>query len=380
MSLGICITNKYGVAIGTDSLVSQQEGFFDVPIDRQILSMFNLIEVKLSAGEKVSVEEMKAMTEVARDRFVASITHRTVKSFRSKKLFPFFYRANVPYGGIITVGNGKINDLVLQAINKYERTSDYQTLSEDDFIEKIMVIIKRDISNLKFSSYRRGDFLLTTFCPEASRPSLWILRVAVDPEASEEERCQCVLFKDTDDDWRFTPIGDKTVVDRLILGRDTALPELLDEEIMNYCDLIEEIYGTGKEANTILVEKTKLIEIARSANDCEFDETWQEAKGMFPEGSYNEEQKTLSGRAILVFFQVMLRKKILRKIRGENSIGHLEGMTLRECLRVIDWLIDSTGQFHTFIKNSIPTVGGDVYLATITQRDGFVYRNINDTF
>lgn len=379
MSLGICITNKYGVAIGTDSLVSQQEGFFDVPIDRQILGMFDMIEVGIGTG-KLSVAEMKELKVIARNSFVANITHRTVKSFRSKKLFPFFYRSSIPYGGIITVGNGKINDFVLQTINELERTHDWQATNEDDFIEKIMAIIKQKISSLKFRSYHRGDFLLTTFCPEASRPSLWILRVAVDPDASEEEICQCVLFKDTDDDWRFTPIGDKTVVDRLILGRDTALPELLDEEIKNYCDLIDEIYGTEKETNTILVGKTKLLEIAKSANDREFDETWQEAKGMFPEGTYNEEQETLSGRAILVFFQIMLRKKILRKIRGENSIGHLEGMTLRECLRVIDWLIDSTGQFHTFIKNSIPTVGGDVYLATITQRDGFVYRNINDTF
>jgi len=134
----------------------------------------------------------------------------------------------------------------------------------------------------------------------------------------------------------FIPVGDKDVLDRLILGASDKTEEVIVRGVTKITE--DALKKSGANLQTVQIDNK-------------------------PASTWITEKADILAKAC----------------RGlEADIKNLENKNIRECLKVIHFLIDTTIKYKDLLDNEIPGVGGDIYLATVTGDKGFVYRSLDD--
>ncbi|MBT5338150.1 hypothetical protein HN858_03985 [Candidatus Falkowbacteria bacterium] len=373
MSLGIMICNEHGVALGADSLVSTSRTFFEVNLWSEIKELFD--EAQKEGADEVDLAALKAE---AMKKMVQAKDDAVIKSFRAKKLFPTFYKDGKPFGGVMTVGDALIDNMVVSVAQEMQKEGASEDLAFEDYMNSMKVRMTVAMEELNGSS-RFGSFIFAGYCPVQKDYICYFARVIYKSKVHDNEKKINFDFVKLGSGKLFYPLGDTGVVDRMILGRDTRLPDLLKDKVT---EMLTYLLGLCAEGGTLPTEKLPASDLKKMLEDGlkDIDALFEEAKKRAPDGSFDEATDEFDFAGVSMSLGMAMCEDLMQNIREGASIDHMSDMTLRECLKVIKWLIDSTSEFHSYIKNQIPTVGGDVYIATITASEGFVYRTLNDNF
>lgn len=373
MSLAIMICNEHGVALGADSLVSQARTFFEIDLWSEITELFD--DAQKEGADAVDLEAMK---NEARKKMALAQNEAVIKSYRAKKLFPIFHKDGKPFGGVMTVGDGLIDDLVVSVAREMHKEGAAEKLSFEDYMNSMKVRVKIAMESLNGST-RTGAFIFSAYCPIKKDYVCYFARANYSPKRQDKDAVIYFGFVNIESNRLFYPIGDTTVVDRMIMGRDTRLPTVLKESVL---EMLELLLSMCAEGGTLPTEKCAEATLRELLDDGmkDMDSLISKVKEILPESSFDEATGEFDFVGVSTALGLAMCDNLMENIRKGASINHMRNMTLRECLKVIKWLIDATSEFHSYIKNQIPTVGGDVYIATITASEGFVYRTLDDNF
>lgn len=373
MSLCIGIKSDMGIAFGGDSIVSQtvkvlsaDKCFLEKVIGSAVVDI-------LSKGSEnaasVTASTIDAAVKAAAEKCAADGVKTTVKTFRSRKLHPVYRRGDRYFGGVACVGDYDMSLFLARLAEKIDA-------GEYGFFEHIgNLMCNLDAVYQVDVTYRHAQFLFAGYCCKAERYEMYLVSVEVNPERESYNRC--AITQRNLSEQLFVPIGDTGAVDRLILGRAPGLEELLKTEVHRHFLPVISALVPGRKLGEITIPEAEkyLAEIG-----ADLPEVAGLLDMMEKDGQYNRLTNEINLAALIVVARHALSQMLASAWPTGVSIDHLQRMSLRECLSVIDWLIHSTAQFQEFIARSIPSVGGDIYLATVTAREGFVYRTLNDNF
>jgi len=374
MSLGIAIVNENGIALGADSLVSQVELFSQkeaVFFSHKIKEiLFNILK-----GEDVDKEKLATLLKVDPKDFLMK---RVVKNFRSSKIDPIYRYNDKHYGAMIGVGDAFISRIAGHVFN--DMIDNFQDIiSFKEYVERSLSAIASFLINSDDDMYHNASLLYLGYCLVENEYKALNITFHFDPEEDDNEKVK-IDINDVSD-MKFIPIGDKQIVDRIILGKDNNLSRFIIGNGDDLLDIIKSPLGLIVQSlltdcfGEDVFEKTVLKNAKERAKDFWLSGNEDFWKVINESGLYDSKKDELEINGLLVIVIIRIHELISKSLGMNRDIDHLSETTLLENLNVVEWLIDSTSKFHAHIKDEIPTVGGDIYLATITRTEGFIFKS-----
>ncbi len=299
-----------------------------------------------------------------------SVENITSNSFLSNKVFPMYHRNDKDYGAFISVGDAFLARLNNDVIEIMDKKDEFNELSFEKYVETLINLMhhiwkEQDLDDVQ------GEVLYLGYC--------------VDKEEYFGYKVKIVFKKNEEPDvtsqqlsgFTFEMVGDNDVVSRMILGFQKGLPDQIDGFMRAFfARMIEDCFDDKNLKEHYVTKMEHLAVNAWNFNE----EQWGEIKKGTPDHLYNPEEDKMR---MDKYIDLAIRKvvnDIISSVRSGASVDYIINISLRECLQLINWLIDSTSKFHSFIKAEVPTVGGDVYIATITAKEGFKFRKLDEYF
>ena len=363
MSLGITIHSKHGLALGADSLVSSTTRALK---PHELLTVFRDHDFDTMKPEDL----LKKLAE--------SMTDQTGNTHRSSKITPMYKVDGRFFGARIKAGNNavaNIQDQVLEALG--DNTDDLNFISFVNVVHTAMGEVDMDESLVGST----GDFIYAGYCPKNQKYEVCRTRLTI---VKTEKGMQVDCVPENTADQIVTTTGQSDLVQTLLWGSSGHVDALIDMSIQNFIIAIISALRDGNDGEDIMVCGIK-EHLHKAGTYFGMDvglgiEPEEVEKLLTGLDIYNEETDCMPITAFMTILKNFLTPALTRRICGNRSLQHLSTITLRELLRVIEYLIETTARYHEYLLNDIPSVGGDLYFATITKEEGFKFRNLDDTF
>jgi hypothetical protein len=371
MSLGIVLRGHSGIALGADSLVTSERIMLDPEKAIKTLQEADLASI---IKEDLLKKLMNGFQPMA------------ANNFRSSKVRPIYYINGRPYGARIKTGNDFLASLQDSVIAEIESPAAQQLIAASrgnkplSFKEYINLLNTNFVTKLAKMDFRpmSANFLYAGYCAVSRKYEVCDATFLVE-DANEEGKC--IVGNDFKDkaDIIISMVGDAEIADTLLTGTSAKTDRLVKLHLCQFAEMVvRHVLGLTGHPMTFLVQAVKTTIINKlpiAQKKCEellsselFASAYDSAKDTIPLPFYIQLMEMLSTHALMGM------------IEKGKEIEHMQFMSCRELLKIIQFLIEATARVHEYLKDSIPTVGGDIYFATITDTEGFVFRNLEDNF
>lgn len=361
MSLGIIINTPFGIALGADSIVSQTQGFLDPE------SVVELVQLAKTGVEVKSEEFIEVLFKK-----VKGIVSR---QFRTSKIRPLYLKEdNIYWGARIKVGDdtlAHLQDFIIEELDNQKEPMSFQ-----EYVEAILTQLtsRLDEKSAELPNLS-ANFLYAGYCQQEHKFRVFDVIVAKD----DSSKTTSLKTYDRSNNI-FAHAGNSEVVDALVAGSSSYMDETVKKHLSLFslhAILGLDFFDSPERLRDYKVKKAreKLTSLSTSEN--------KEKVGAFlsSNSEYDGRADTLPAPTYLdALLRFVAMPSLMRDLQRGRTISHFQRMSLRELLKVIQFLIETTERFQAYIADEIPTVGGDIYYATITRNEGLVFRNLSDCF
>ncbi|MBI5022640.1 MAG: hypothetical protein HZC05_00515 [Candidatus Magasanikbacteria bacterium] len=370
MSLGIVLRGHSGIALGADSLVTSE---------RIMLDPEKAIKT-LQEADMASITKEDLIKQLMGD-----IQSMAANNFRSSKVRPIYYINGRPYGARIKTGNDFLATLQDSVIAEIESPAVQQLIAENrnnkplsfkEYINLLNTNFVKELAKMKFRPMS-ANFLYAGYCVVSRKYEVCDATFFVE-DANEEGNCVVENnFKDKADSI-ISMVGDAEIADTLLTGTSNKTDRLVKLHLCQFAEMVvRHVLGLA-DAKSFLVQTAKATIIKKLPpikTKCE-----EILSSKLFASAYDSVNDTLPLPYYIQLMEMLSTWALMRTIEKGKEIGHMQFMSCRELLKIIQFLIEATARVHEYLKDSIPTVGGDIYFATITNTEGFVFRNLEDNF
>lgn len=357
MSLGVVIGSHQGFAIGADSLVSQVSHV--LPLD----------DFKYPNPEKEE-NPVEAILEAIRENASESVQN----NHRSSKITPVFYVNDRPMGCRVHAGNGYVNRVQDQVLE----TVDFPVCDTfEQWINMFFQATGKIMKSEKFERQMRAEHFYAAHCPGDKKYELCRAIIEIDrgPDGNQQMSAE---FENRSDNIIST-IGDDAIVEQIVYGASNRAAHVAQRSLYAVAEAhIRAVAGGEKpDMNRTLLQAGKTCLLVAEELGLNLHAVLMDIQST---KSFNPQTDSMSVSDFTSLIHKIAIAYYAESVRGGRGLDHLSTMSLRELIRVVEYLIGSTIKFHEYLQTSIPTVGGDIYYATISRRDGFVFRKPGDMF
>lgn len=370
MSLGIVLRGHSGIALGADSLVTSE---------RQMLDPEETIKA-LQEADLGSITKEDLLKQV-----LACVKPMAANNFRSSKIRPIYYINGQPYGARIKTGNDFLASVQDKIIAGIESPDVQQRIAENrgnkplSFKDYINLLNTNFVSELAKMDFRpmSANFLYAGYCVVNRRYEVCDATFLIE-DANEEGKC--IVGNDFKDkaDSLISMVGDAEIADTLLTGTSSQTDRLVKTHLCQFAEMVvRHVLGLA-DAKTFLVQTAKATIISKLPVVQKICETLLSLEPFA--SAYDSTNDTLPLPYYIQLLEMLSTQALMGMIGHGKEIGHMQFMSLRELLKIIQFLIETTARVHEYLKDTIPTVGGDIYFATITDTEGFTFRNLEDNF
>lgn len=366
MTLGIVMQSVEGLALGADSIVSSTQVM--IPLNK----LAPLLGAMMKHPDEIDIAEtIKKMS-----------SERTCQTYRSAKIKPMFKKNGVHFGARIKAGNdilARLQDKVIENVDE-----ELQDVGRDiSFEDYIRILYKRmeEIGVSKFNAEAESTFIHAAYCSVHKRYE--VLRANVNNRMNDSKLTLHVSIDDHGNKF-VTYAGEAELVETLLFGSSGKTDATFLDALRKFVVTVISAIQQNENCSETKIEHAR--EHVRSAGNffMKSIEMGIEMDGvnvlLSEYDSYDQEANTIAISDYLHATEKLVVHVINQSIYGKRNLEHLKIMTLRELLKVIEYLITATARSHEYLLNDIPSVGGDLYFATITKEEGFKFRNIRDIF
>ncbi|MBI2551837.1 hypothetical protein HYW17_00860 [Candidatus Uhrbacteria bacterium] len=319
------------------------------------------------------------------DKIQASVQSMAVNNFRSSKVRPMYYINGRPYGARIKTGSDFIAHLQDKIIDAVESPAGQEVIMAKSgnkpltfkaYINLLNQQLADELAKVEFG-LMVAEFLYAGYCAVDRQYEVCVATFRVD-KADEKGKCAVVFEVSDRANNLIATAGDAEIADTLLTGTSVKTDRLIAGHVCAFADMVvQHVLGLDS-LDKRLVNAAKATVIRRLPPVQEDCETLL-SKEPF-RSAYDRDKDTLPLPHYIKLLEQVSSGVLTRQIKAGKTVNHMQYMSLRELLKIIQFLIETTARVHEYLKDSIPTVGGDIYFATITDTEGFVFRSLEDNF
>jgi hypothetical protein len=338
MTLEIGIRNPNGIVFGADSLVSLVQTYHNRGFLRELDSLCEKNEKKGSLN-KEDFEELQSII------YGYPPDEITTNTFLAKKLYPIYPVDGKCYGALVAAGAppGNLFEELRHFIpGDKKKGNPFKDMSKIPSFDQYI----KELKKYMLKKVDKGDgfsLMIGGYCKETDH--FQMLKGYVDYDEDKKKKIITLDDLAKDEKYAFHALGNTDVVDKLILG-------IGDDG----CRRVEKL----------LIEKINeaLLEFVKRSKIQIDKKTAKKIKDSGLEDWLTEQAEYWAYDA--------------RDL--ESDFSPFEDMSLQECIRIIHFLISTTASYQEMLEDGIPSVGGTIYLGSITRDDGFQYRTLGEIF